>query len=51
MALDCQLLYAANSAHRRFVGSLQVSKALDRARKLYGYWINAYDRLGSEARF
>jgi hypothetical protein len=28
------------------VGSLQVSKALDRARKLHGYRINAYVRLG-----
>jgi hypothetical protein len=28
------------------VGSLQVSKALDRTRKLHGYRINAYVRLG-----
>jgi hypothetical protein len=51
MALDCQPLYAANSAHRRFVGSFQVSKALDRTRKLHGYRINAYVRLGSKAPF
>jgi hypothetical protein len=39
-------IYAANSAHRRFIGSLQESKAPDRAGKLHGYRINAYVRLG-----
>jgi hypothetical protein len=51
MALGCQLSYAENSARARFMGSFQVSKALDRARKLHGYRINAYVRLGSKAPF
>jgi hypothetical protein len=29
-------VYAANSAHRRFMGSFQESKAPDRATKLHG---------------
>jgi hypothetical protein len=42
---------AANSAHRRFMGSFQESKVPDRARKLHGYRINAYVRSGPKAPF
>src|SRR3954452_5280453 len=51
MAPGCQLLWAANSAHRRFVDSLQLSKVLDRAGKLHRYRINAYVCSGPKAPF
>jgi hypothetical protein len=49
----CRWHWAANYYTRRirralFRGQLQVSKALDRARKLHGYRISAYVRLGSK---